>query len=283
MEDWQKRRILIWGKTRPEISKTYREIVCTGGVFEDTKKFVRLYPIPLRFLRDENTFKKYQWIEAKVTRNLRDFRPESYRIQSDTIKLQDVIKTKKNGNWDKRAHWILNYHNIFRSVEELKEKQKHDHTSLGLVKPAEIIDIKFEPTQQDERLRYWERFEEATNQLQLPFYTETEKQLKPLGPPDYRYKIVFRCDDLCCEKPHTFSVLDWELDALYFNQLGRGKPHDEAAGDVVKKLYEICSASKDTYFYLGNIKLHPHVFTIVGLWHPKKKDPLLDRQMRLFD
>ena len=41
---WQRRRILIWGKTRPELSKKYREIVCTGGVFEDTKKTRPLIP-----------------------------------------------------------------------------------------------------------------------------------------------------------------------------------------------------------------------------------------------
>jgi hypothetical protein len=37
MSTWETRRILIWGKTRPELSKKHRETVCTGGVFEDTK------------------------------------------------------------------------------------------------------------------------------------------------------------------------------------------------------------------------------------------------------
>lgn len=283
MEEWLKRRILIWGKTRPEISKTYREIVCTGGVFEDTKRLVRLYPIPLRFLSEENTFRKYQWIEAEVTRNLQDFRPESYRIRPDSIHLQDIIKTKKNGNWDDRAYWILNPHNIFESVEALKLRQEQDHTSLGLIKPARVINIRAEELPQDDRLRYWERYEEATKQLELPFDTQTAERPKPLGPPDYRYKIEFKCCDSACTKPHTFSVLDWELDALYFRQLGKGKVPDDAADDVVSKLNEICDESKDTHFYLGNIKLHPHVFTIVGFWHPKRKDRSYGKQMRLFD
>src|SRR5690349_10297784 len=58
---WERRRILIWGKTRPELSRNYRETVCTGGVFEDSGRLVRLYPIPLRYLDDEKYFKKYQW------------------------------------------------------------------------------------------------------------------------------------------------------------------------------------------------------------------------------
>ena len=81
MSLWERKKILIWGKTRPELSKTHKETVCTGGVFEDTKKFVRLYPIPLRYLDDERYFKKYQWIEADVRKAMRDARTESYNIR----------------------------------------------------------------------------------------------------------------------------------------------------------------------------------------------------------
>jgi hypothetical protein len=33
----------------------------------------------------------------------------------------------------------------------------------------------------------------------------------------------------------------------------------------------VCAEGKDTYFFLGNIAAHPHKFTIVGLWYPKKQ------------
>jgi len=55
------------------------------GIFEDTKEFVRLYPNPLRFLDEEQVFKKYQWIEADVRKASRDARPESYNIRCDNI------------------------------------------------------------------------------------------------------------------------------------------------------------------------------------------------------
>lgn len=128
---WEKRKILIWGKTRPEVSTKYREIVCTGGVFEDTKRLVRIYPIPLRYLKDESIFKKYQWIEAQVAKNESDPRPESYRINPDTITTSGVIKTDRDGNWDQRAKWVMNENNIFESVEALQGKQSEDKTSLG--------------------------------------------------------------------------------------------------------------------------------------------------------
>src|SRR5450755_141693 len=55
----QKRKILIWGKTAPELSMKYYETVCTGGVLEDGTP-VRLYPIPYRYMADDDKFKKYQ-------------------------------------------------------------------------------------------------------------------------------------------------------------------------------------------------------------------------------
>src|SRR5262249_14937551 len=57
MPAWEKRRILIWGKTSPQLSSRYIETVCTGGVFEDGAP-VRLYPIPFRYLDDQDRFKK---------------------------------------------------------------------------------------------------------------------------------------------------------------------------------------------------------------------------------
>jgi hypothetical protein len=68
-ENWQRKCILNWGKTRTELSKKYKEIVCTGGVLEDTQELIRLYPVPLRYIDDEKVFKKYQWIEAFIMKS----------------------------------------------------------------------------------------------------------------------------------------------------------------------------------------------------------------------
>lgn len=135
---WETRKILIWGKTRPEASKTYREIICTGGVFEDTRRLVRLYPIPRHLLDDAKKFAKYQWIEASVARNHSDPRPESYRIKADSMAAAAKVLTQ-DGNWDARAEWVLQPQNLFQSVEVLQERQRQDHTSLGLVQPAEVV------------------------------------------------------------------------------------------------------------------------------------------------
>lgn len=268
---WQRRRILIWGKTRPELSKSYREVVCTGGVFEDTRRLVRLYPIPLRFLDDEQVFRKYQWIEAEVARNLSDVRPESFRIAPERIELGDTIPPGSVG-WDARAEWIMQPDNLFRSVEALQTQQKEDHTSLGLVKPTEVTEVKAVRVPQVEAENVMARYAEVIRQMDLPLDPDTGREVKPLRAADYRFKISFRCDDDEC-MGHEFSVLDWEMDALYFRLRTKyQRSHQEAAGGVVEKLRDqVCANDKDLHFFLGNFAQRPWVFSIVGLWWPKKK------------
>jgi hypothetical protein len=277
---WKRRRILIWGKTRPELSKTYREIVCTGGIFEDTKSLVRLYPIPLRYMNNEQVFKKYQWIEASVTKSSKDPRPESYRIRIDDIKVGETLAVK-GGNWDARAEWVLQPHNIFQSVEAIQTQQKNENTSLGLVKPATVSDVRAERLSQREREKFWQHYEDVIRQMELPLDPDSGREIKPLKPPDYRFKVKFRCEDERCLRDHNFGVLDWEVDALYFNLRQRGDSQEIASSKVVEKIRdEICAADKDLYFFLGNISNHPNVFTIVSFWWPKKKAEF--KQTKLF-
>lgn len=272
---WERRRILVWGKTRPEISKNYRETVCTGGVFQDTKSLVRLYPIPLRYLDTEKVFAKYQWIEADVQRNKADRRPESYRIRAADIQVHGKIDTD-HSTWSDRAQWILQPQNCFQSVEALQAKQKKDHTSLGLIRPKKIVQVISTPVPSDERNNYWRNYKMKVAQLQLEY--REEEPVKPLTPPDFRFQIRFTCDDPACEAVHKFSVLDWEVDALY-SKMRHVKQHPAsvAAAKCVQRLEDICAEKNDTRFFLGNISTHQHVFTIVGFWYPKKQPPnLLD-------
>lgn len=121
-------------------------------------------------------------------------------------------------------------------------------------------------------------------QIELPLDLTTGKEIRPLSPPDFRYKIEFRCSDGRCERPHNFSVLDWDVDALYARQKQTRSPQ-QAAKEVVNKLWEVCGEDKDTRFFLGNIASHPQNFTIVGLWYPKNalsKDAVPASQMGLF-
>jgi hypothetical protein len=280
MARWERERILIWGKTRPELSRSYRETVCTGGIFADSRRLVRLYPIPLRFLDDEKVFRKYQWIEAYVTKAHKDPRPESYHIRPDSIEVGEFIAAE-DGDWGRRAEWLMRSENVFRSVEALQEAREREGTSLGFVKPREVNDFLVEALSGGEKEQFWRKYNAIQGVRDLPFEPEQKPKVKPLRPPDYRFRIKFRCDDPACPKDHVFTVFDWEVDALYFKCRSRGDAPEQAREKVVAKLRgDVCSEGRDTYFFLGNILAHPHKFTIVGLWYPKKRRP---QERTLFD
>lgn len=239
-------------------------------MFEHAPGLVRLYPIPLRYLDDERVFKKYQWIEAYVRKATDDPRPESYRIRADGIETRGRILTK-SGNWDARAEWIMRPEHIFQSVEALQAQEAATRTSLGLIKPREIINIVAERFPKKERDVFWETYRRMLDVLELPLDPGTGRKKKPLTPPAFRFKVRFRCSDARCLRPHEFSVLDWEIDALYFKLNASRRNPDRAAAEVVEHLRDrVCSPAQDLYLFLGNIAAHPHIFTIVGLWYPKK-------------
>jgi hypothetical protein len=83
---WAKRKVLITVRTYPVPSRKSVEVSCTAGITDDNK-WIRLFPIQYRFLDYDKRFRKYQCIEASVTKSLSDTRPESYKIDPDTIRI----------------------------------------------------------------------------------------------------------------------------------------------------------------------------------------------------
>jgi hypothetical protein len=280
MATWERKRILIWGKTRPELSRSHKETVCTGGIFEDNKQFVRLYPIPLRYLDEEQVFRKYQWIEADVRKAIRDPRPESYNIRCDNVTIGETIPAA-NGDWSQRAKWILRPDHIFQSVEALQVARLETGTTIGMVKPLTVDDYLIERYPEQERDGFWTKCQSILSQQEFKFDPDDERAIRPLPPPEYRFQVKFRCDDPACARGHVFSIFDWEVDALYNRLRQKGETCDQACEKVLAKLRsEVCADQKDTYFFMGNMASHPHKFTIVGLWYPKK---VLVHQATLFD
>jgi hypothetical protein len=108
-------RIFILVKTYPVISEKYKELACTAGLREDGS-WIRLYPVPFRLLNEEQRYRKYQWIEADIERNLADPRPESFKIRhTEGIKLLEAVDTRNE--WRFRRNLVFRTERIFTSVQ----------------------------------------------------------------------------------------------------------------------------------------------------------------------
>lgn len=265
--------MLIWGKTYPEWSKSHYETVCTGAVDEETGRLIRIYPITLRYADASRAFKKYQWIRADVERNTSDHRPESYRINQATIEVEDTIGTKGSG-WEERRQWVLRDHSVFTSVEALKEQEREDRTSLGLVRPRAIRRF-YEKRKTEEARAEWE-VARTRALAQKDLFVDVDAETKELKFMPVQYRVEFECEDDRCNG-HDMSILDWELYALS-RKMYAARGAGGARKAVLDKLAQITNFDKfEPYFYLGNVAAHPTSFMVVGLFTPPRKS-----QMGLF-
>jgi hypothetical protein len=259
---WEKKRLLIWGTTYPEFSGSYYETVCTGAV-DEGGHLVRIYPVTLRYMKEP--FHHYQWIEAEIERNTKDFRPESYKIKQDTISAGEKLDTKHG--WAERSKWVLRPNNIFSSVKALQDAQRRDRTSLGLVKPGKVIRVYARRRSEDERKEWDEHRGRALAQKDL--FVKAEDTTKELRFVPVEYRAQFTCGDPTCTTEHDMSIRDWGVYVLHrklFAQYGAGR---KGEGGVVSKVEEYLDGStKDSYVFLGNTKTHPENFMIVGLYYP---------------
>ena len=116
----ERRKILIATKTYPSISTKYKETVCTAGLLLDNNEkpleWIRIYPIRYRYLEIDKRYPRWAIISAKIEKNPKYFRIESFRIDEDSIKFVRKIGTKEQ--WKERKEYMLPF--LSNSINEIK-------------------------------------------------------------------------------------------------------------------------------------------------------------------
>jgi len=257
-------KVLIAVKTYPIPSAKYDELSCTAGVTEDGD-FIRLYPINYRDLPWDQQFKKYQWIEVMAEKHTgRDFRKESWRPDSDSVTLLgEPIPTSRGGDWSARGKYVLR--NVAASMEELRDRQDLDTTSLGIFRPREVMDLVITPDDAEWKASFLDELRQARL-----WETRTKSKVPPRKIP-WRFQYRFRCDDGRCNGRHKMTIEDWEVGALYWRLVDAGAAPDEAAAKVKQRfLDEICAPEKETYFYVGTVLSWPKSWVVIGIFYPRQ-------------
>ncbi|MCA2690626.1 MAG: hypothetical protein GPJ27_04415 [Microcystis aeruginosa L111-01] len=261
------RKILIATKTYPSISTKYQETVCTAGILlseeENPLQWIRIYPIRYRYLDFDKRYPRWAIVSAKIKRNDQDYRPESFRIDDNS--LQIIRKIDTTNNWQERKSLVLSLQ--FRSIADIQAQGK----SLGIIKPKSIERFFSKKTS-----REWNQKQQAVlNQLDL-FEPNIDLEKIP-----YQFVYQFTDED---NVPHKYSISDWEIMELYRkcrdrSQLSGLEAEQYALEKVRQKLEDDFLESKDLYFIVGNLKNHAKSFMIIGLFYP----PLVKfNQMELF-
>lgn len=257
MVSYHKKRVLVTVKTYPLPSKKAIEVSCTAGITDDNE-WIRLFPLPFRHLEYSKRFKKYQWIEANIVKAASDPRPESYRVDLDSLKpIGSPLPTKNN--WQVRKERILPL--AATSLCHLQSTRESTGVTLGIFKPRCINELIIEP----EENPYWTPSEIETLSQQHMF----EKiRVEPVEKIPFKFKYRFFCNDSKCEG-HILSVTDWEISESYRKWR---KDYGDSWESNFRQKYEYdVIYCFDTYFYVGTVRAHPDVWIIVGLFYPHKE------------
>jgi hypothetical protein len=271
---YSRERILIWAKTYPELSQKYLETVCTAGMLESGRP-IRLYPIPYRYLGEgKEQFKLYQWITADIQKKHDDSRPESFRIDCDSIQIGETIPTTQD-EWGKRAEWMFKDADWqFESVDDLVRAQKEKGTSIGAVAPREVTKVEIAERSPEEAKSFEQKFKEVkkihdAKRAQLDMFEKAvPPEMKKLEFLKSRVQVSWLCKAPTCPG-HRMQVLDWGLCEL------QRRDGSEAA---LNRMKDLCRLDVyDAKFFLGNLFLYPASFMIVGIWYPRRVPNLLFR------
>ena len=266
-------RVLITVKTYPLPSRSYTELVYTAGLLNG-EKWIRMYPIPFRFLQDDQKkYPKYSWVNINLTRKKDDFRPESYSPKlgvDEPINVGQHIGT--DSDWAARKSYVLK--ETFYSMNELiaLAKDPNQRKSLATLKPSRIVDFVIEEDEREWNPKWMEQLKQF-NMFELPTERGHKKLVKKLP-----YKFSYRFFSEGDKEPRKMMIEDWEIGALFWNCLYRTDGDEQAAVELVKQKYLEEFAEKDLYLFVGTTNQYhnvaPNPFVIIGVFYPPKSDQL---------
>lgn len=273
---WRREEILVTVKAYPTPSKKYIETVCVAGVTRNGQ-WVRLFPIPYRYLEYEQQFPTFGRIQANIRKSPGDPRPESYNIDINTLHVVGKLGTEDS--WKVRRELLLPL--VSPSVEALHEQQQISKTSLGLIRPKHIkrlvIESKKDPHWSDEELAKLQR-QSLLDEMQREDVRRVIRELEKI-PYDFFYE--FNCDDFRC-RGHKIKIISWEVMESYRKWYQR---YGDQWQSKFREKYEqeLPGSKHDLYFFMGTMRAHPKVWLIIGLFYPPSQQQENLIQPPLFD
>jgi len=271
---WEKKRVWIIVKTYPEYSRGSRDwVACTAGLTEEGD-WIRLYPIPTKHYSGENRIRKFDLVEVVCQKATSEKlgRKESYKVKegSDITIIDRSLSTAQTDRvWKERSKLVLE--KVDPSLSYLNSRYEEDKTSLGLIKPQEVL--KFHNRKDLEIYADPVQYQQRIDGSKTPVIQEISH------PFAYRFKCSDSCS-ICSNGYHDFLCEDWELLEAY----RRWGPKYGDVQTLWEKLhdrfYTWMMEERDLYFVVGMYSLYP-TWLIIGLYYPPKnigpKDQTLDR------
>lgn len=264
--------VVILVKTMPQLSKKYRDTVCVAGLALKPLRWVRLYPVPFRYLDQNKQFKKYSIIRVKVHGSENDPRFESLKIDASTISAIEELST--DNGWRARARYVEQIEEI--SLCTLRQNLKEDINgpSLALLRPRDgSIKLKLkksDPETEEQRNKREFILQEQAEELEIFETKDRERLVKLAEPPRLSGKIHFYCDGEESCPGHTLGFIDWEFAAAQHHH--SDWTEEKLRAFLIERFETIPSKpEKDLRLFLGNLAdpRKRQNYQVLGLYYPE--------------
>ena len=254
---YQSTDVLITVMTYPHPSRGYSELVCTAGITRSLE-WVRLYPVDYRYRSKSQQFHKYQWVNVGLASRGagNDNRRESRRPDLDSIRISGAPLSTADC-WRERREIIDKM--PVRTVNQLRELYASESTSIGIVRPTELIDLEIGAADPDWKPDWQALF----NQLTL--FGDAPRDLAKIP---FKFSYVFKCED--DDKPHRAMIEDWELGVLYLKERDRKASEQLAAQSVKDKFLSLFAKDRDPLLFMGTT-FPWNSWVVIGVFYPPKK------------
>ncbi len=207
---------IILIKAQPHRSSNYFETVCCAGVGRD-RRWRRQYPVPFRILKEDQKFKRWQWIEYDYVKPRNDRRAESQKVISKSLVTRGEMRASERANF--LAPLVL------ASLRQADERRD----SLALIRPNSI---KLSAIAKSDVELESESRKHAKLAAQLSLLEEDEVA-EPLKPCRMQFHLSWTDQD---GKSHRQECDDWET-AAAFNKFER-EYGERRALEILKEKYE---------------------------------------------
>lgn len=227
-------------KAAPQVGQRHGETVCCAGI-DLYGQWLRLYPVSFRLLDRDRKFARWDRIRFKWRRPYDDPRPESRRVDQESIEIVGKLKPGERSRF------------VARSIVTSLQREREAGRSLALLKP-EILEFVVEQKTSSDLEEETKRFDALRAQGDL-----FSAQNTPYRPCPYRFKYRYRTED----GDRFGKCQDWELEATFF-KWSRQYGEARAISDI-QRVYGDEYPKKGMLLAMGTHSLYPDTWLINGV------------------
>ena len=223
--------LIVLGRAAPEPIRDGRHTVCLGG-YSESHGYIRIYPTQMWM----DNCDRWNIISVPVEEPKRDDRDESYKIAGSKEDWGNLHrKIREVGRLSKTEQIELTDNLATDCPIQLNEAQ----ISLGMVKPAEILDVYIE--------------EDPDTTVQMDLEMEERK-----GKSDYpqRLYVKYRCVGCAAKTYHDQHTIEWGV-YRYWDQ------HDDVEGVIDALRFN--DDNMNHYFFVGNLNHERGAYLIISI------------------